>query len=355
MIPKAGAPGIRHGRTIRPIRSVASLLIGALGFVSCGRPPAADVASDGMVRLRVVTAPWLAFAPLHVAQAEGYFAQQGIEVEFVPMTGTEVAVPLLVNGSVDVLPGPVSPGLLNAIARGAPIRLVGKVQDAVSGGCSSIAIVARPGLLQESGGRPVPSQVRRASLNRQAVMLYLADVAFESVGLDMDSMEVVDVPNASEQEALATGAVDAALAGEPFLTRTLEAGTADLWVPVLDAMPDAEISLLFFGRRLIEDDSAAGTRFMVAYLQALRQLAEGKTERNLELIAQATGDDTELLRRACLPFGPTDGRVRMESVMKFQEWAESRGLIDHAVQADRLWDPRFVERANRVLDGMTHR
>jgi len=333
---------------IGPGRLLIGLVI-AVALGSCDGSRGGGAAIDRPIRLRVVTAPWLAFAPLHVAEAEGYFAEQGLEVEFVPVTGTELAVPLLLSGSVDVLPGVMTPSLINAIARGAPVRMVGKVQDPTSAGCSSIAIVTRPGLLAESHGRPTQAMVRKVSLNRQAAMLYLADAAFRHAGLEMSRMEIVDLPNAAEPHALASGAVDAALAGEPFLTRTVRTGTGEAWLSVVDALPEVEISLLFFGRRLIEGDPDTGTRFMVAYLQALRQLAAGKTDRNLELIAQATGDDPALLRHSCLPFGPTDGRVRIGSVLKFQAWAATRGLIERPIDASELWDPRFVEGANRAL------
>jgi ABC-type nitrate/sulfonate/bicarbonate transport system substrate-binding protein len=208
--------------------------------------------------------------------------------------------------------------------------------------------VTRPGLRAGTNG-PDASAVRRVSLNRQAVMRYLADAAFRSVGLALDSLEVVDIPEAARPAALASGAVDAALAGEPHLTRTVRGGQARPWIPITAVLPEVEVSLLFFGRRLVEREPEAGTRFMVAYLQALRQLSEGKTPRNVELLAQATGDDPELLREACWPFGPTDGRVRMESVMGFQEWASAHGLLDRIVAADQIWDARFVRAAGEIL------
>jgi len=345
---RRGARAVRRlSFSVRSGGRVIPVWLGLLAAAAC----ADSSGQDTLVHLRVATAPWLAFAPLHVAMAEGYFRQAGLEVELVRMAGTEIAVPLLIDESIDVLPGNLAPGVLNAIARGARIRLVGKVQDPVTGGCSSISILARPGLLDSAAGRVAPTSVQRISLNRQVAMRYLADVALASMGVALDSLEVVDIPTAAQPEALASGAVDAALAGEPFLSRTLQARKGDVWIPIVDVIPDAEVSLLFFGRRLLEEDREAGVRFLAAYQRALRQLAEGKTERNVALIAEATGDDPELIRQACLPFGPTDGRVRMASVMRFQEWAARRGLLDQVVPADVLWDSTFIERANRSGSG----
>lgn len=317
-------------------------VVAAAVVASCGGD-AGDADGGGAVHLRVATAPYLAFAPLYVAQEQGYFAAEGLDVEFVHLVGSEIAVPLLVDGSLDVLPSQASPGLLNAINRGAAIRLVGRVHDATSASCSPIRIVARPGLLAGSvrGRRP---PVRRVSLNRQAVMMWLADEAFASVGLDMDSLEIVDIPNAVEADAIESGAVDAALAGEPWLSRTLAAGKADSWIRITDVMPDVEVTLLFYGERLVERDRDAGVRFLRALDSALRKLSEGPTSENVALLADVTGEDPAVIRGACWAFAPGDGRVRLESVMRFQDWAARRGLIDRVVTGAELWDGGFVDR-----------
>jgi NitT/TauT family transport system substrate-binding protein len=318
--------------------AVAIALAGVPACTGSGAPGARS--EDDLIHLRVATAPYLAFAPLYVAQEQGYFADEGLDVEFVHFAGSEIAVPALVAGSIDILPSQASPGLLNAIGRGAVIRLVGRVHDATSSDCSPIRILARPGLLEEpevSGHPPV----RRVSLNRQAVMMWLADEAFASVGLNLDSLEIVDIPNAVEADAIESGAVDAALAGEPWLSRTVSAGKADPWIAITDVMPDVEVTLLFYGARLIERERDAGARFLRALDSALRMLGQGPTSDNVELLAKVTGEDPAVLRGACWSFEQGDGRVRIESVMRFQNWARRRGLIDRILTGPQLWDPGF--------------
>ena len=95
---------------MRGVRALAAALL----LAACGGVPDA---ADGRTRLRVVVQPYLVFAPLHVAQAEGLFAAHGLDVELVPMAGSEQAIPLLIDGGIDVLPGHAAPGLLNAMAR----------------------------------------------------------------------------------------------------------------------------------------------------------------------------------------------------------------------------------------------
>ena len=70
------------------------------------------------VKLKVLVAPFLGYAPFFIAMEEGYFAEQGLEIEFVKMGGTIEAIPALAQGKLDVLSGDISIGILNAIARG---------------------------------------------------------------------------------------------------------------------------------------------------------------------------------------------------------------------------------------------
>ena len=68
--------------------------------------------------------PFLSYAPFFVAQAEGFFADEGLEVEFVSISRAAVALPALVHGDIDVFAARVMPSFLNLIARGGQIRFV---------------------------------------------------------------------------------------------------------------------------------------------------------------------------------------------------------------------------------------
>ena len=100
----------------------------------------------------------------------------------------------------------------------------------------------------------------------------------------------------------------------------------------------------------MEENPDAGRRFMVAYLKAVWQYNQGKTERNLEILAEYTGLDRELLNQACWPTARNDGQINVESILDFQAWAVEKGYLDSLVTEEQFWDPGFVEYANEVLD-----
>jgi ABC-type nitrate/sulfonate/bicarbonate transport system substrate-binding protein len=61
-----------------------------LQLQACAAQPPSRQTSPGSVRLRVLVLPSLSAAPLFVAADGGYFAGQGLDVEFVKVTRSTV-------------------------------------------------------------------------------------------------------------------------------------------------------------------------------------------------------------------------------------------------------------------------
>ncbi len=310
----------------------------------------ADSATPGPVHLKVVLMPYFTFAPLLLAKAEGYFAEQGLDVEFVSLTGSIAAVPALVQGELDVLPGSITPAFLNAMARGAKIRFVAD-KGYFGSGCPFFGLLARRGLVEE-GKLSGAAQLRglRISATATTPSEYYLDKLLAPAGLTITDIRMVNVPDAAEVEALKNGSLDLAIASDPSLTRTVQTGAAVLWHSAEQVIPDFQYAFIVFGPSLIEKNPDAGKRFMVAYLKAVRQYNQGKTDHNVEILAAQTGLDRELLKQSCWAPIHNDGRVNESSIADFQAWAVRKGLLDKPVAKDQFWDPRFIDYANQVLD-----
>ncbi len=68
--------------------------------------------------------PFLSFAPIYIAQAEGYFTEENLEVEFVRFEDATQAFPMLIQGDIDVAGSALYPGLFNAILEDQSIKIV---------------------------------------------------------------------------------------------------------------------------------------------------------------------------------------------------------------------------------------
>ena len=335
---------------------------------------ATDTAVGGEgTRIRVAMRQWLTFAPLHVARARGFFADQGLDVEFVETHSASSSIPLLLRGDIDVLPGPITPGFFHAIGRGARLRFVADKGFVDPDGCPFAAIVSRPGFVEEleraitarteahgtahsgaergAGTRELLVQGRRPrmALSLEPQLRYFAAEGLARYGLTLSDFETVHVPTAARLAALDRGTLDAALMADPGLTQSMELVGAELWLSASDVIPGYQFSLIAYGPRLLDEDPELGRRFMVAYLAGVRAYNEGKTDDNVSTLAEATGFEPELLRAICWAAVRDDGRIDIPSLEAYRAWYVDEGLLDPDAAAVELWEPSFAAYANRVL------
>lgn len=302
--------------------------------------------------LKVVSSPYLSDAPLFIAEEEGFFAEQHLNVEISKLDNATEAIPTLTQSKIDVVGAFISIGTLNAIARGANIKYVADKGYIPLTGCSYVAFVASQKLV-ETGELKHPSQLlgRRFSINPATILGYLTEKLLEKGNLKINDIKIKHILQpVAVLEALKQGSIDITLISEPWVTRFVQEGSGALWIPLNELTPDIQWSFIIYGPSLLEKNPDAGRRFMVAYLKAVRQFHQGKSKRNLEIMAKHTGLDQDLLVQACWPTFRIDGKINLQSVLDFQAWAVKKGYMDRPATKEQLWDPSFVEYANKFLD-----
>jgi NitT/TauT family transport system substrate-binding protein len=331
------------------LRAVGLLTLALNLFLQACVPSGARLLQPEPVVLKVNAPPFLSMAPLFIAQEEGLYAEQGLEVVFSDLYTVE-AIPALGQGQIDVAAGLIPVNVLNSMVRGSDTKIVADRGYLDPKTCAADALVVRRQLV-EDGALDGPAQMKglRASVERSSAEEYVVEELLGSVNLTLEDIETVDIPIPSELEALGDGSVDIVPTSEPWVTRMSQAGVGVAWIPFQEVIPDFQYLVVYFGPSLMEEDLDTGRRFMVAYLKAVRQYNEGKTERNLEILGEYTGLDRELLSEACWPTMRNDGLINVESVLDFQAWAVEKGYLDTAVREEQFWDPSFVDYANEVL------
>ncbi|MGQ9682400.1 MAG: ABC transporter substrate-binding protein [Anaerolineae bacterium] len=328
---------------------VVALILSSL-LQGCGLARQAGTQPE-LIPLKLVLQPYLGYACFFIAQEEGYFTEQGLEVEFVQLKQGTETIPLLVSGEVDAAMPSINAGLLNAMAQGAKVRVVASGVFLPPGGCASAGFVARRALV-ESGALGSPQQLKgmHVAVRQDAsVDAYRLQKLLDLANLTMADIEPVEVSSAALVDAFAKGTVDVVGTSEPWITRLVAGGNAVLWKPAQELLPDFDHGLIVYGPNLLTRNPEAGKRLMVALLKAQRRYSEGPTERNLEIMAKYTGLDRALLLQACWPESRSDGRINVQSVLGFQDWALRNGYLDKAAGAEQIWDPTFVDYANQIL------
>jgi len=293
----------------------------------------------------------ISMAPLLIAEHEGYFEDEGLTIERVPVGASRDGFPALVRGDLDVVAGLFGTLYLSAAAQGAPIRIVADKGQLRPGNCTSVAFVTRPDRLRDGvvelspAGGPL-----RMSLRRDGIYGLLGDLALRSAELSPSDVEFVYLSGEAETLAVTQGRVDIASVSHLTLARLVEAGEVAVWRAAEDLLPNAQFGVVAFGPTLLERDPEAGVRFLTAYLRGVRQYNLGRTERNLSILQEATGYDRRDLDAVCWIAIREDGRLDLASLDAMGAWSIAAGRLDADADVRRVWEPRPVAEAAARLD-----
>ncbi|MDX1623917.1 MAG: ABC transporter substrate-binding protein [Gemmatimonadota bacterium] len=325
--------------------AVAGVLVASQGCSDSSRHRMEGTGEE-LFPVEVAVRPFLTNAPIYIALEEGFFVDEGLDVRVSGLSqSSSQSLPLLARGRIDVLASAVNVGLFNAIARGAPVRIVAARGSVRESGCGHTAVVVRRGLAPAPSGSPVSTLVgRRVGLreSHSGVSRLFFDSLLSSAGTGSQDVELVPLPIPARLQAMGRGSIDATVLAEPWLTRMVDAGHRVL-IPAREIVPGMSNGLLLMGPSLLEENPKVGRRFVGAYLRGVRQYNRGKTARNLEILSEATGLEPSLLKRICWPAIRGSGVPDIDGLEVYQRWAHDRGHLDRLVEPRAFWEPSLVE------------
>lgn len=347
--------GTRAARTAGLLAGVA-LTLGLVAHVS---PPITPVqAAQAPVQVRLGIIGGASDAGFFIGLDQGYFREQGIELETTQFDSAARMVAPLGAGQLDAGGGAHSAGLMNAIARGIALKIVAD-KGSTPPGFGFQALLFR-GDLVDSGAlrRPADLRGRRVAVSAQGTS---AEVSLgqwlATAGLTLDDVDRVELGFPDHATALGGGSVDASVTIEPFLTRILDQGTARIYQRTDEFTPGRQVAEVLYGGEFVQEQPDVARRFMVAYLRALRDyndaFARGDTakqERVIDtLIHHTPVRDRALYDRMVMPGLDPNGRVDRASIADDQEFWLSRGTAHQRVNLDTVIDYSFADAAVRAL------
>ena len=303
---------------------------------------------ESLIPIKIAVAPYLSYAAFYIALEEGYFEQEGIAIEIAQIARSSMAIPALLQGEVDVLGTNLSTAILNAIARDGNAKIVASTAQQLTGKCTYMGFVIRKGLLDDTDGVLLPAQLSELRFTATTATLseYMLNELLQQYGSSYDEVALLDLPGSSQvMEPLSAGTLDIAVATEPWLTLIEAEGVGTEWMSGADILGDIQASIFVFGPNLLQANQEAGVRFMRGYLRGVKQLQEGKTPRNLEILQKYYEMDMATLETLCLPSVPIDGEILVDGVLGFITWGVERDYIDRVLTSEEFWEPAFVEEA----------
>ncbi len=114
-------------------------------------------------------------------------------------------------------------------------------------------------------------------------------------------------------------------------------------------IPNIQLSINIYGPNFLEKHPELGKKYMIAYLKGVRQYNQGKTDRNVEIIAKYTDMKPEEVKQSCWIAMNANGMINNTGIAGFQEWALARGFLVSLVSPEKLMDMSFAQYASDAL------
>jgi NitT/TauT family transport system substrate-binding protein len=347
-------------RTSRPawaiwLAATVALILGTALPVGWPTP---RVEAQATTRVRMGVLGVLPEAGIFVALEQGYYREQGIELDLTPFDSAARMVPALGTGQLDAGDGSHSAGLFNAVARGIGIKLVA---DAASGppGYPVVSLLFRRDLVDSGQVRgPGDLRGRRVGLPARGLPTeVLLATWLRPAGLRVEDVEIVEMGFPDQIPALGSGALDATVIPEPFQTRLAEQGLATVYQGSDQADPGFQVAALMYGAGFAREQADVARRFMVAYLRGVRVYndavmkgdAAARQVTFAALIQNTPVKDPALYERMVLAGLHPDGRMNVASIAQHQEYWLASGVQQTRIDLDTLIDYSFADAAVQVL------
>jgi len=322
-----------------------SCFAAAFATLSCSRPRS----GPGRTTLRVATSPYLVSSPFYVGYEAGYFKAAGLDIELMRELPSLQSIPLLASGKQDVGFVGLNAGLMNAVARGARVRIVA-ARDVTSPACGLTGTIYVRSSEFPNGIRDM-RQLRHhriAVTSTTAASMFGLDKLLERAGMSRADVEIRVLGPNERVAALRAGSVDAILVSSMDMTPMLQAWQIAPGPSMADVLPGFQSAFLVFGARLLDGDVRTGALFLRAYFRGLRDYLAGKTPAFMDELAKSNGLDPKLVRAGCRDAFEHDGRIDFTGLQAFSDWAASHGYIPGPISARSLADTRFLDEQRRM-------
>jgi NitT/TauT family transport system substrate-binding protein len=278
--------------------------------------------------------PIIDVAPVYLGQEQGFFEEQGIELEISTGQGGAAIVPGVASGSIDIGFGN-NFSLVVAASAGLPLRVIASAVDSTRDPERDpfTIVTADPAIT-----RPADLAGKRVATNTvNAIGDSVVSASVRADGGDPATIDFVELPFPDMAAALQAGDVDAAWLVEPFVTLAEQQGVRVLTTPLNDFTDvQIEISTYFTSAQFASENADVVERFTTAMEQSLTY-AQENPDAVRAVLPTYLDISPELAEQVRLPEWNTV--VSEETFEVFTDLAETQGLLEGEVDLDALLEP----------------
>lgn len=297
---------------------------------SCGGPASG---SSGTISITVGALPVIDDVSAYIAQSDGIFAKNGLNVTLRQVVQSTLAIPMMTKGTLDIIGGGNYVSFIQQSAKdpaNPPFRILSEAATCSSG---SFDVLALP-----SSGIQTPGNLQHKTIavnlvnNIQTLMI---NSVLKADNVDTSTVRYVPVPFPKMVAELESHKVDAISVVEPFLTTAEQAAGAQ---PIVDMCsgPDSNLPLsgYFATGTWAQQHPEAVQRFQAAIAQAQEIADTDRAEVEKTLLTYVKGLTPAQAATITLEEFPTS--VDSVQLNRVSDLMKEAGLIHGSLRASSL-------------------
>ncbi len=298
---------------------------------------------------------------LWVADAKGFFKEEGIEVNFERFDSAARMNSVLGSGDLDVGAGGPSAGLFNAVGRGIDIRIVADKSQNVTGRGSQKLLVRKDHI--DSGRYKSFADLKGMKIAGSAPGSSASTVILkflEKGGVKPSEVDNVYMSFPQMGVALKNKAIDAALPAEPAVTTALRLGDIVAVANDYDVYPVHQIATILYSGRFAKAHPEVAKKFMRAFLRGVRyhndalapdgNFAGARGDEIVSILTQyGPFKDPAVWRSFVFSACNPNGELHIPSMKDDLQVWRAQGLIEVPVEVEKALDLSYVQWALKEL------
>lgn len=319
--------------------------VAALGQLSVGAARAGAQESIKQGYLAVIS-----FAPIYLAEEKGFFAEEGLKVDYARfVSGAKMAAPLA-TGEIQVAAGSMSAGFFNALAQGSDVLVVAD-KGQTRQGYGFTQLVVRKDLI-DSGRVKSIKDFKGLTLATNAPMnvtIFWVGRALQSAGLSPEDVNWKFISFPNQLTALKNKAVDAVGNAEPWGAQIekAEVGVRFLSPADFDTSKDLQVATIMYNGAFARERRSAAQKYMNAYVKAVRYYNERgmKDAEVVDILHKWTKAPKDIILSAVAFYLHPDAMPNLKSISDMQDYFFEVGAVKKKTPIEKFADVSFVKKA----------
>jgi NitT/TauT family transport system substrate-binding protein len=307
--------------------------------------------------IRVGSSPVTSSAAIYLAQERGYFKEQGLEVEITDFNNSGAPMTLLLSkGELDVGAGNITAGLFNAITQGEKFKIVAD-KGYIDIDKNYLGLVVRQEHIT-SGRYKTLKDLKGFKMGLTSLegvsQEILTEKFLQSVNLKLEDVTFIKLAYSEMNLALKSGAIDATIQIEPFLTKVEIDGIAKKVALASDVYPGQQSGVILYSPKFIKEHNNDAQKFMIAYakgIEAYNNAFVNKIDKNIainDLKKVFKYDDVTWEKMSNVGLNQY-GKLNTKELTRDIKWYEKR-YVKKTLNVNEIIDESFWKFAKKSLN-----